>query len=149
MIEPIGFVRGGRIGAGDDDWGDIQARIEIETRFPSDCVAGLDAFSHVEIVFQFHKVPESDVIPDSRHPRERTDWPKVGIFAQRGRMRPNRLGVTVARLERVDGLTLYVQGLDAIDGTPVFDIKPYMQGFAPRGAIREPAWAEELMRTYW
>ena len=50
---------------------------------------------------------------------------------------------------RVDGLRVFVSGLDAIDGTPVVDIKPYMSGFAPRGVIREPAWAVELMRDYW
>jgi tRNA (Thr-GGU) A37 N-methylase len=49
----------------------------------------------------------------------------------------------------VDGLTLRVRGLDAIAGTPVLDIKPVMQGFLPRGGIRQPAWAAEIMKDYW
>ena len=77
------------------------------------------------------------------------DWPLVGIFAQRAKNRPNRLGVTVCKLAAVDDLNVRVSGLDAIDGTPVLDIKPWMTGFAPRGDVREPEWAEELMSGYW
>ena len=57
--------------------------------------------------------------------------------------------MTTCRLDAVDGLTLRVTGLDAIDGTPVLDIKPAMSGFAPRGDMREPEWAKELMEGYW
>jgi tRNA (Thr-GGU) A37 N-methylase len=73
----------------------------------------------------------------------------IGIFAQRGKNRPNRTDVTVCKVVAVDGLNLEVEGLDAIDGTPVLDIKPYLTGFAPRGAVREPEWAGEIMREYW
>ncbi|MCB1741566.1 MAG: SAM-dependent methyltransferase, partial [Gammaproteobacteria bacterium] len=76
-------------------------------------------------------------------------WPKVGIFAQRGKARPNRIGVSVCRLRGVEGGRISVQGLDAIDGTPVLDVKPYMTGFAPRGEVLEPEWAVEIMREYW
>jgi len=85
----------------------------------------------------------------ARHPRGNTAWPKVGIFAQRGKDRPNRIGVTVCRILSVDGLSLRVRGLDAIDGTPVLDIKPVMRGFLSRGEIREPDWARDLMADYW
>lgn len=77
------------------------------------------------------------------------DWPLVGIFAQRAKGRPNRLGVTTCELLSVDGLSLQVRGLDAIDGTPVLDIKPYVLEFAPRTPVRQPAWISELMRGYW
>ena len=110
---------------------------------------GLDAFSHVEVVFVFDQIAEADVTPGARHPRDRTDWPSVGIFAQRGRNRPNRLGVSTCRLVSVRGLGLQVQGLDAVHGTPVLDVKPVMRGFLPRGALREPAWATEIMARYW
>ena len=73
----------------------------------------------------------------------------MGIFAQRAKGRPNRIGVSVCRLIRVDGLVLTVQGLDAIDGTPVVDLKPYMVEFAPRGEVRQPSWSHELMAAYW
>jgi tRNA (Thr-GGU) A37 N-methylase len=73
----------------------------------------------------------------------------VGIFAQSAKGRPNRLGVSLCHLERVEGLDLHVRGLDAMDGSPVLDIKPYLSGFAPRGTVREPDWAREIMEKYW
>ncbi len=147
---PVGVVRGGRTDAIDDDWGGIEATITLDAgRFSPDVVAGLDAFSHLDVVYVFHLVESDDVNLGARHPRGRTDWPKVGIFAQRAKARPNRIGVTTCELVGVDGLELRVRGLDAIDGTPVLDVKPYMQEFGPRGEIREPAWARELMARYW
>jgi tRNA (adenine37-N6)-methyltransferase len=148
-LEAIGFVRGGRVEPEDDAWGTETCEIELTDRFTEDAVVGLDAFSHVEVVFHFHQVPESDVVVGSRHPRGRTDWPAVGVFAQRGRVRPNRIGVSVAELVKVEGTRLTVKGLDAIDGTPVVDLKPHMTGFAPRGEVREPYWATEIMSSYW
>ena len=118
-------------------------------RFSPDVVAGLDDFSHVDVVYVFHRVDEDDVNLGARHPRGRTDWPKVGIFAQRAKARPNRIGVTTCELQAVNGLELHVRGLDAIDGTPVLDVKPYMAEFGPRGDVREPAWARGLMAHYW
>jgi len=94
-------------------------------------------------------VEDADIERGARHPRGRTDWPKVGIFAQRGKNRPNRIGLTVARILGMEGTTLHLAGLDAIDGSPVLDVKPWMRGFAPRGETREPAWAGEIMRNYW
>ena len=65
--------------------------------------------------------------------RGRTDWPLVGILAQRAKDRPNRIGVTTCALLAVDGLVLQVEGLDAVSGTPVLDVKPHMAGFGPGG----------------
>jgi len=73
----------------------------------------------------------------------------VGIFAQRGKNRPNRIGVTTCRLIGVRGRVLTVAGLDAIDGTPVLDIKPYLAEFGPRGDVHQPDWTRQLMRHYW
>ena len=112
-------------------------------------LAGLDGFSHVEVVFLFHLVADSAIVTSARHPRGRADWPKVGIFAQRGKDRPNRIGVTICKLLAVRGATIQVSGLDAVDGTPVIDIKPCMRGFLPREEVVEPAWASELMESYW
>ncbi len=148
-MEPVGRVEGGRAEATDDSWDAETARIVLEARFGDEALAGLDGFSHIEVVFHFHQVPDSEISTAARHPRGRADWPKVGIFAQRGKGRPNRIGVTICRFLSVTGRTLNVQGLDAINGTPVLDIKPVMKGFLPRGEIREPAWAGELMKDYW
>ncbi len=149
-VEAIGVVQGGRSDLTDDDWALVEGRIVLDpTRVAPDATAGLEEFSHIEVVYVFHRVAPKDVHVGARHPRERTDWPKVGIFAQRGKARPNRIGITTCELVAVDGLTLTVRGLDAIDGTPVLDIKPYMVEFAPRTAVREPRWASELMKDYW
>lgn len=149
-LKPVGRVVGGRSEATDDDWGQSRAVIRLDPgQFDASALAGLEAFSHAEIVYLFDRVGEGEIVGGARHPRGRTDWPKIGIFAQRGKNRPNRLGVTVCRILGVDGLELAVEGLDAIDGTPVLDIKPYLSGFAPRGAIREPDWAKEIMKDYW
>lgn len=149
-IRPIGFVRGGRAEPVDDAWDAVEARIELDaTLLGPDAAAGLDAFSHAEVIFHFDRADPAGVNTGARHPRGRKDWPLVGILAQRGKDRPNRIGVTVCRILSVDGLSLRVRGLDAIDGTPVLDIKPVMTGFLPRGDIREPHWAGELMRDYW
>ena len=149
-MEAVGWVRGGRAVAEDDDWGSSRARIELDpVRFTGEALAGLDVFSHAEILFLFDRVGEEEVEYGSRRPRGREDWPKVGIFAQRAKNRPNRIGVSICRIAGVAGSTLEVEGLDAIDGTPVLDIKPVMRGFMPRGELREPDWAAEIMERYW
>lgn len=149
-ITPIGVVVGGRHDAADDDWGPVQATIELDAeRLGPDATAGLAEFSHIEVVFVFDRVATDEVTRGARRPRGRADWPEVGILAQRAKSRPNRVGVTLCELVSVDGLRLGVRGLDAIDGTPVIDIKPYMSDFGPRGPVRQPAWVGELMRDYW
>jgi tRNA-Thr(GGU) m(6)t(6)A37 methyltransferase TsaA len=149
-LRPIGIVRGGRSEAVDDGWDGVPASIVLDSnRFKPDALLGLDAFSHIEVIYYFHAAAAEREETAARRPRDRPDWPLVGIFAQRGKNRPNRLGVTTCRLLAVEDLSIRVQGLDAIDGSPVLDIKPYMSGFAPRGPLREPRWARELMAAYW
>jgi tRNA-Thr(GGU) m(6)t(6)A37 methyltransferase TsaA len=134
----------------DDDWDTITATIEVDAdQFTTDAVRGLDAFSHIEVLFVFDQRDPAAVQTGSRHPRNNPDWPEVGIFAQRNSNRPNLIGSTICRLLRVDELTLTVQGLDAIEGTPVIDIKPYVREYAPRGEVRQPDWVGELMQHYW
>jgi tRNA-Thr(GGU) m(6)t(6)A37 methyltransferase TsaA len=148
-LRPIGTVVGGRTEPVDDEWGDVEASIVLDDRFSEDALAGLGDFSHIDVIFFFHLVGDDKIQNAARRPRGRDDWPLVGVFAQRNKARPNRLGATTCRLLAVEGLTLRVRGLDAIDGTPVLDIKPYVTGYAPREQVREPAWVKELMRDYW
>lgn len=149
-MTPIGRVEGGRDVPEDDDWGQSRARVVLDpARFDDEALLGLDSFSHAEIVYVFDRVGEDQIVTGARHPRGNTAWPRIGIFAQRGKNRPNRIGVTVCEIVAVNGRTLEVKGLDAIDGTPVLDIKPVMSGFLPRGAIREPDWARAIMEAYW
>lgn len=150
VLRPVGQVLGGREQTDDDSWDGVEAAIALdEARFGPEALAGLSDFAHIEVIFHFDRVQDDEIVSAARHPRGRSDWPKIGIFAQRGKGRPNRLGVSICRLLSVDGLILTVRGLDAIAGTPVLDIKPVMQGFLPRGEIREPAWAGEIMKDYW
>ena len=149
-VRPIGFVRGGRGEVEDDGWDAERATIQLDLDVvDAEATLGLEQFSHVEVVFVFDRVDPDAVCRGARRPRGRADWPLTGILAQRAKDRPNRIGLTTCRVLRVDGGTIDVQGLDAVDGTPVLDIKPYLAGFAPRGDVVEPAWATELMDGYW
>jgi tRNA (Thr-GGU) A37 N-methylase len=73
----------------------------------------------------------------------------MGIFAQRVHLRPNLLGMTTCYILGVEGASIHVRGLDALDGTPVLDIKPCMIDFRPRGDVRQPGWVSSLMSSYW
>lgn len=148
-MQSIGVVDATRTDATDDFWGGAQASITLHDSFDADALAGLESFSHAEILFVFHQVDLAKIVTGARHPRNNPAWPKVGIFAQRGKNRPNRIGSTVCRVIRVDGNTLWVAELDAIAGTPVIDIKPVMQEFLPRAVVTQPTWSTELMAEYW
>ncbi|WP_372661732.1 SAM-dependent methyltransferase [Hydrogenophaga sp.] len=150
QMQAIGWVRGGRREASKDHWGDNRCRIELDTtRFTAEALLGLEALSHIEVLYHFHLEADEATELGARHPRNRADWPRVGIFAQRGRMRPNRIGVSVCQLLAVEDTVLQLMGLDAVDGSPVLDIKPVWSGYLPRGELREPPWARELMASYW
>jgi tRNA-Thr(GGU) m(6)t(6)A37 methyltransferase TsaA len=149
-MRPIGWVRSPVTEMRDDCWGDTAAMIQLdESTFTAEYLNGLSEFSHVEILFHFHKADPRDIVIGSKHPRERTDWPRVGVFAQRMKDRPNRIGLSTCAIRGIEGTRLWVADLDAIDGTPVLDIKPFMLEFAARGQIREPNWAKELMQNYY
>lgn len=149
-IEPVAYVRSPRVEPLDDNWGAVVSNIALDTtRFTAEVLMGLEDFSHLEVVYLFHLVPESKIETSARHPRNRANWSSVVIFSQRGKNRPNRLGVSVCRILKVEGTVLTLEGLDAIDGTPVLDLKPCMREFAPRGAFRQPEWATELMAGYY
>jgi tRNA (adenine37-N6)-methyltransferase len=147
-IRPIARVHSTRTEAIDDGWDGVEASITLLDPYGPQAIAGLEAFSHLEVVFVFDRV-DPDVVPaQSRHPRGNQAWPEVGIFTQRAKDRPNRLGLSVCQILAVEATTIRVRGLDAIDGTPVVDLKPYIAEFGARGPLRQPAWADELMVTY-
>jgi tRNA (adenine37-N6)-methyltransferase len=133
----------------DDAWDSESSSIQLTSRFGPEALLGLNGFSHIEVTYCFHAVSQAAIETGARHPRGNPHWPLVGIFAQRARNRPNRLGTTMCRLLRVAGTSLHVAGLDAIDGTPVLDIKPVMQEFLPRETLVQPKWSNELMASYW
>jgi tRNA (Thr-GGU) A37 N-methylase len=148
-LSPIGFVEAARLSPEDDFWGGELACISLTSPLGPEALLGLAEFSHAEILFVFHEVAPAKIVTGARHPRNNPDWPAVGIFAQRGKNRPNRIGSTMCRIEKVDGTRLIVSELDAINGTPVLDIKPVMSEFLPRQTVCQPQWSHELMQQYW
>ena len=148
-MRAIGFVASPRREAIDDDWGSVESTITLVAPYGPDALRGLTDFSHVEVLYVFHGVDPDSVCTGARVPRGNPAWPEVGIFAQRPKNRPNRIGLATCELVGVDDTVVRVRGLDAIDGTPVLDIKPYMIEFAPRGAVTQPAWSHELMAQYY
>lgn len=148
-MRPIGWVRSSRTELTDDNWDTVTAAIELAPDLPEACFQGLESFSHVEVLFVFHQADPGKTNLGLRRPRGNSAWPEVGIFAQRAKDRPNHLGSSMVRIEKRLGRTLHVKSLDAIDGTPVLDIKPVFAEFLPSEPITQPAWSHELMRNYW
>lgn len=147
-LTPIGQVRSARVDPVDTDhWGDVVAKIELVHSLGDQALAGLEDFSHVEVLFWFHQVIPRASYRDPRRPRGRADLPAVGVFAGRGPNRPNALGATMCAVVEVGGNWLSVRGLDAIDGTPVVDIKPVLSELLPV-EVRQPDWTHELMLEY-
>lgn len=148
-LTPIGFVRNSRQIVTDDYWGGIISEIVIDKSIDEDSLNGIEEFSHLEVIFYFHLIEKEKITTGARYPRNNPNWPKVGILAQRGKNRPNQLGLSIVELIERRGNMLLVTGLDAVDGTPVLDIKPVMKEFLPSKDIVQPKWSSELMQNYW
>src|SRR5580765_4073260 len=97
-VQAIGTVRSPRTEVIDDDWGKVASVIELASDFEPDSLLGIEEFSHVEVIYFFDRVPEGAIERTARHPRDNQAWPRVGVFAQRGKNRPNRLGSCIARI---------------------------------------------------
>ena len=148
LLRPIGYVKNERQDLSDDFWGGIISEIELVDNIPAETLEGIENFSHLEIIFHFHKVDSKKQV-FSGHPRENPDWPVTGIFAQRKKDRPNLLGATIVKLKNRQGNKIIVENLDAINGTPILDIKPVLKELLPIGNITQPKWTSELMQKYW
>ncbi|WP_413299574.1 SAM-dependent methyltransferase [Bacillus sp. 1P10SD] len=148
-ITPIAFVRNNRKEIEDDNWGAVTSDIVLAGEMNVQSLKGISEYSHLEIIFYFDKVSDDKIQFEARHPRNNKAYPEVGIFAQRGKNRPNKLGLTTVELLGHEGNTLIVKGLDAIDGTPIIDIKPVMKEFLPKGEVHQPKWSSDLMKNYW
>ena len=146
-LEPIGVVRNGVTAARDDEWGRVVSELQLRPEL-ADGLRGLDQFSHVVVLFLMHDARFDPVTHLTRRPRDRADMPVVGIFAQRARHRPNPIGITTVELKRIERSSLFVRGLDAIDGTPVLDVKPHVPAFDAPAHPRLPDWVARLMEGY-
>jgi tRNA-Thr(GGU) m(6)t(6)A37 methyltransferase TsaA len=146
-LRPIAVVRSPQKQPVDEGWGDVVAEIHVDPSLARG-LKGLENFSHAVIVFWMHDAsfdPAKDLV---RRPRGLADLPELGAFAQRSRHRPNPIGVTTVEIVSARSGVLMVRGLDAIDGTPVLDIKPYFSPFDRPKQASEPAWVGRLMEGY-
>ena len=149
LLTPVAFVINDRNETKDDFWGGIISEIRLADHLSAEALEGIDTFSHLEIIFHFNKMDPNAIEKGKSHPRGNPAFPLTDIFAQRKKKRPNHIGLTTVKLVRKEGRSLFVEGLDADNGTPVLDIKPVIKEFLPAGEIRQPAWATELMKNYW
>ena len=147
-VRPIAYIRNERSEALDDNWDDVLSTVELASDVPSESLQGLADFSHVEIVFFADWAEDVPPSPWHRHPRGRTEWPDVGVFAQRNKDRPNRILLTTVAIDTLSARSFTARGLDGIDGTPVLDIKPVFRWSVPTGELRVATWSEELGQHY-
>jgi tRNA-Thr(GGU) m(6)t(6)A37 methyltransferase TsaA len=146
-LTPIGVVSSQVVDLVDEGWGDIVARVFLKPEYCGG-LRGLEAFSHVLVVSFLHHAGYDPSRHLRRRPRGWAHMPELGIFAQRVKDRPNPLGISAVRLLDVgrDGIT--IRGLDAVNGTPVLDIKPYVPHFDRVDKPMVPAWVDDLMARY-
>lgn len=146
QLEPVAYVSNSRKNISDDFWGDVISEIILAPHLPDEAFSNIEEFSHLDILFHFSQATETLY---SGRPRDKNEYPLMGIFAQRKKDRPNHIGLTTVELISHDDRKIVVKGLDALDGTPVLDIKPVFREFGVRGTIRQPVWVEDLMKNYW
>ena len=142
-IRPVGFVRNEVKEVRETAWKAVVSRVEIEPEF-QECLEGIEGYSHIVVLFYFHKLSARERAMKKFHPMDREELPIVGSFASRLQRRPNPIGVTIARLLGREGRGLVVEGLDALDGTPVLDIKPYTHGLAEDVVVSVPEWVQKF-----
>lgn len=147
-FEAIGYVRSDRTTMSAGQWSNVESRIELNSLYVKG-LAGLSEFSHIVVVFHLDRIPAFDPAKQlARNPRGLEDLAPVGVFAQRTKFRPNPIGVTAVALVAVDDKGITVRGLDALDGTPVLDIKPYIPAFDRKDDVRLPVWVDRMMDGY-
>lgn len=145
MIEmkPIGHIRNGVTEAEGRKWEQVVSELVIEDEH-AERLEGLEEFSHILVLFWMDRVPPERRAVTRVHPEQRQDLPLVGVFATRSPARPNPIGLTAVSLLERKGGVLRVKGLDALDGSPILDLKPWLPSAAPTEDIRTPDWVARL-----
>jgi tRNA-Thr(GGU) m(6)t(6)A37 methyltransferase TsaA len=146
-LKPIGYVSSPITEKIDENWGIVISRILLKSNYAG-ALSGLEDFSHAIIITYLHQSRYEKVKHLQRRPRNLVTMPKVGIFAQRSKDRPNPIGITVVEILGVGNDFLEVKGLDAIDETPVLDIKPYYPYYDKIDYAVVPEWVDRLMKKY-
>ncbi len=147
-VQAIGIIHSPVKAVEDERWGDVISEIHLDDAYAPG-LQGIESWSHVMVVYYMHEAPfdlERDLV---RRPRDRDDMPEVGIFARRSPNRPNGIGVTAVEVVKLEGHVLTVRRLDAIDGTPVLDLKPYAPVYDSVYEPLIPVWFIRLMQDYY
>ncbi|MFH9745109.1 TrmO family methyltransferase [Streptomyces anulatus] len=148
-ITAVAQVVAGHKDPSDGYQGGVVSIIRMNEDFPLETLQGLPEFSHLEILWHFHRASPADVVLHARSPRGNPAWPPTGTFVHRNHRRPNQLGTTHPQLLRVDGRDLHVTYCDAVVGTPIFDVSPYFPVMGPQGEVHVPEWVDEMLGDYW
>jgi len=141
-LTPIGLVQNAVTEPTKEDWQTITSDIIVNEDF-IEALSGIDEFSHIIVIYWMHKTSSSDRSVTKVHPKRNQNLPLVGVFATRSPARPNPIGISTVKLLEHQDNVLKVIGLDAIDGTPVLDIKPYIPGSDSTAAARTPGWLKK------
>jgi tRNA-Thr(GGU) m(6)t(6)A37 methyltransferase TsaA len=142
-LKPIGVVRNKVKQPVRHGWGEVVSEI-IVNRDLTEALDNLDEFSHIIVLYWMHQLAAGKQLPLKVHPMGRSELPLVGRFATRAPSRPNPIGHATVRLLERHANILKVKGLDAIDGTPVIDIKPYLPGYDSADDAKVPLWITKL-----
>ncbi len=138
-LTPIGIVKNSITEPKREDWQTVTSEIIINDDL-KEALSRIEEFSHLIIIYWMHKLAPSQHSVTKVHPKGNQNLPPVGVFASRSPARPNPIGITTVKLlERRDNV-LKVIGLDAIDGTPVLDIKPFIPGHDSPNEFKTPGW---------
>jgi tRNA (adenine37-N6)-methyltransferase len=140
-VRPIAVVRNNVFDPQPDGWEQVRSDLIFrEELMPA--LDGIEGYSHVIVVFNFHRVPEAERSRLRLHPRDDTSLPEQGVLATRTQLRSSGIGMSVVPIVQRRRNILRVLGLDAIDGTPVLDIKPYLPPYDSKPDARMPEWAQ-------
>lgn len=143
----IGTVRNTIVNKKDTNWGNDVSQIVIDEKYEKGLI-GLSDFSHIIVAYFLDKALFNMDEHLVRRPQNREDMPMIGILSQRAKDRPNPIGITSCELVAVNNNIVSVKGLDAIDGTPILDIKPYYPMYDCRNDAVVPEWVRRLMENY-
>jgi tRNA-Thr(GGU) m(6)t(6)A37 methyltransferase TsaA len=143
----IGIVSNSVENKKDTKWGNDISKIVIDEQYTNGLM-GLSEFSHLIVVYYLDKANFNIEQHLVRRPQNREDIPMVGILSQRAKDRPNPIGITAVEIVDINKNIITVKGLDAIDNTPVLDIKPYYPVYDCKEDAVVPEWVERLMEHY-
>ncbi|MEN6327387.1 MAG: tRNA (N6-threonylcarbamoyladenosine(37)-N6)-methyltransferase TrmO [Syntrophomonas sp.] len=143
----IGVVSNSVKNKKDANWGNDISTIIIDEQYEQG-LTGLSEFSHLIVVYFLDKADFNLEKHLLRRPQNREDMPMVGILSQRAKDRPNPIGITSVEIVSVNKNIIMVKGLDAIDNTPVLDIKPYYPKYDCKVNAVVPEWVDRLMECY-